>query len=161
MTTAGRPVAPGRQPVPSSSSHYLRRSSPLWLLPLLLLVGGCDDPRPPVAPPAESAPAPVAASSAGAAARPMLIWFTRDYCLPCQIMKPWVQQLRREQSQRVDVVVVNLDREKNRRFGLHFAITSVPTQIFISKAGLIEARAEGVATGEEMTATIRRLGWIP
>jgi len=132
---------------------------PLWLLPLLLLVPGCDDPRPPVAPPAQSAPA--AASAAGAAARPMMVGFTRDYCLPCQIMQPWVQQLRREQTERVDVVVVNLDREKTRRFAQHFVITSVPTQIFISPSGRIEARHEGVATGAEMTATLRRLGWIP
>jgi len=90
----------------------------------------------------------------------MMVGFTRDFCLPCQVMKPWIIQLRREHTQTVDVVVVNIDRKKNQRLALHFGIKSVPTQIFVSAAGRIEARSEGVASKEDMTSSLRRLGWI-
>jgi len=94
-----------------------------------------------------------------ATARPMMIGFTRDYCLPCQVMKPWIAQLRREHVQWLDVVVINVDRTKNQRFAPLLGTRSVPTQLFIAPSGRIETRHEGVATLEEMKATFRRLGW--
>ena len=89
-----------------------------------------------------------------------MIDFTRDFCLPCQIMKPWISQLRLEHSQALDVVVVNIDREKNQRLALHFGIESVPTQVFVSASGHVEARHMGAASKEEMQGTLRRLRWI-
>lgn len=89
----------------------------------------------------------------------MVIYFTRDFCLPCQVMKPWIDELRREQLAAVDVVVVNVDRGDNHRFANHFRIEEVPTQVFVSAAGRIEMRNDGVATKEQMLATLRRLGW--
>ena len=90
-----------------------------------------------------------------------MIGFTRDYCLPCQVMKPWITQLRGEQTGTVDVVTVNIDRGKNQRFGQFFGIRSVPTQVFVGSSGHIEARHEGAATKEGMAETLTRLGWIP
>ena len=91
----------------------------------------------------------------------MMIEFTRDYCLPCQVMAPWVAELQREHAADLDVVEVNIDREKNERFALFFAIQSVPTQVFVDASGNISSRHEGVASKEEMKRSLRRLGWIP
>lgn len=95
-----------------------------------------------------------------AADRPVMIAFTRDYCLPCQVMKPWVATLRREHAHTIDVVAINLDRKKNERFAPFLGTRVVPTQIFVGSNGHIEARHEGVSTVEAMTATFRRLRWI-
>ncbi len=89
-----------------------------------------------------------------------MIDFTRDYCLPCQIMAPWVDELRTEYEGSVDVVEVNIDRGGNQRFALFFSIESVPTQVFVDASGHVEARHEGVASKDEMNATLSRLGWV-
>ena len=90
-----------------------------------------------------------------------MIDFTRDYCLPCQIMAPWVAEVRREYEGKLDVVEVNIDRATNERFALFFAIEVVPTQVFVDSSGHVETRHEGLATKEEMTETLSGLGWIP
>ena len=91
----------------------------------------------------------------------MMIDFTRDYCLPCQVMAPWVAELRTTYDGQVDVVEVNIDRGTNERLGRFFAIKSVPTQIFVDATGHVEARHEGLASKEEMAQTLTKLGWIP
>ena len=90
----------------------------------------------------------------------MMIGFTGDYCLPCQVMKPWLAELKREHARAVDVVVVNLDRKKNQRFRSLLNSETVPTQVFVGPSGRIEARQAGLLTREQMTTTFRRLGWI-
>jgi thioredoxin-like negative regulator of GroEL len=91
----------------------------------------------------------------------MMIDFTRDFCLPCQIMEPSVAALRREHAGTVDILEVNVDREGNERFGLFFVVDSVPTQVFVEASGRIAARHEGIATQAEMHRTFQSLGWIP
>ena len=126
---------------------------------VLAFTASCDDERPsaPAEPNVASTPAP---QPAGSSPRPMLIDFTRDYCLPCQVMAPWVAQLRTDYRGTVDVVEVNIDRGDNERLGHFFTIKSVPTQVFVDASGHVEARHEGLASKEEMTATLSRLGWI-
>lgn len=144
----------------------MRRAWPPLVL-LLAFAMACDDAGSSVAPPSpesSAAPKPFTAASKSetpaAAARPVMIDFTRDYCLPCQVMAPWVDELRTEYAASVDVVEVNIDRRDNERFALFFSIKSVPTQVFVDASGHIEARHEGVASKKEMNATLSRLGWI-
>lgn len=145
----------------------MHRSPPRILL-LLALSTSCDG-GPNAARPADEAGSALATSPGSvdstvlprASSRPMMIEFTRDYCLPCQVMAPWVAELQREHAADLDVVEVNIDREKNERFALFFAIQSVPTQVFVDASGNISSRHEGVASKEEMKRSLRRLGWIP
>ena len=90
----------------------------------------------------------------------MMIGFTRDYCLPCQVMKPWIAELRREHARAVDVVIVNIDRKKNQPFRSLAGSGTVPTQVFVGPTGRVEERQPGLLTREQMTATFRKLGWI-
>ncbi len=89
----------------------------------------------------------------------MLVDFTRDYCLPCQLMAPWLAELRAETRGEVEVVEVNVDRAENERFALFFGVASVPTQVFLDADGRVASRHEGVATLDELRQTLRRLGW--
>ncbi len=140
--------------------------SPFWLLLLLMLVTSCDESSRPVATStssgarAASLPTSPVLSGTSKSSRPMMISFSRDFCLPCQVMKPWIAQLRGEHNGKVDVVEVNIDRGKYQRFGQFFLIKSVPTQIFISSSGHLEARHDGVATKNMMNQTFKRLGWV-
>lgn len=90
----------------------------------------------------------------------MMIAFTRDFCLPCQLMKPWIRQLRAGHQGKVDVVAVNIDRARNDHYAQRFGITTVPTQVFVSASGQVETRHVGTATQDEMDATLMKLGWL-
>lgn len=91
----------------------------------------------------------------------MMVVLSRDFCLPCQVIKPWVGELRREYAGRVDVVELNFDRERHRHLAAFFRTSEVPTLVFVDPEGRIAATREGVVSKKEMTATFRRLGWLP
>jgi thiol-disulfide isomerase/thioredoxin len=89
----------------------------------------------------------------------MMIVFSRDYCTPCRVMKPWVTEVAEEHTA-IDVVSVNIDRRKYEHFGRFFQVSAVPTLVFADADGRVSARREGLATEQQMTATLRRLGWV-
>ena len=91
----------------------------------------------------------------------MMIDFTRDFCLPCQVMAPSVAELAREHAGRVDVVEVNIDREHNQGYGRFFAIDAVPTQVWVDADGGIVARHAGLASKQEMQQMFEQLAWVP
>lgn len=124
-------------------------------LAVAALTGACSkEPTPAPAPSATTA-APIA--TAPSSPRPLVVHFTRDFCLPCQEMKPTIDALRRETRGAVDVAVVNVDRPASRPLAAELAITSVPTQIYVDAEGAVVARHEGLATAEEMRAEVTRL----
>lgn len=89
----------------------------------------------------------------------MMIVFSRDYCTPCRVMKPWVAEMARKYPA-IDVVSVNVDRPKYEHLGRFFHIKAAPTLVFTDADGRVSARREGLATKKQMTGTLRRLGWI-
>jgi len=138
------------------------------VLLFLALLSACDpntpsgsDAVPGTLSPPESASVAPSAPAVPESSRPMMIDFTRDFCLPCQVMAPAVAELRQQHAGLVDVVEVNVDREKNERCALFFVVESVPTQVFVDASGRVVARHGGIATKEEMTRTLRELQWIP
>jgi thiol-disulfide isomerase/thioredoxin len=90
--------------------------------------------------------------------RPVMIVFSRDYCPPCQIMKPWVTEIAAE-NPNVDVVTLNVDRKKYEHFGSFFKVTAVPSLVFLEKDGRVVRRSGGLAKKEQMTQTLQELGW--
>jgi thioredoxin 1 len=130
-------------------------------LPLLLLIAlpcACDDA--PLRPDHEPTAAEPVHLTPPSTSRPMMIEFTRDFCLPCQILAPSIAELRQTHAAEIDVVEVNLDREKHERHALFFRIEAVPTLVFVDPSGRILARHDGIATKEEMERTFASLGWI-
>ncbi len=105
-------------------------------------------------PPATADLSPMAGSA------PILLVFSRDYCTPCQVMKPWLEELATELS-RVDIVTVNVDRQKLEAIGSYFQVSAVPSLVYIEADGRIAKRTEGLARKPEMLSTMRELGWRP
>lgn len=146
---------------------------PSCVTPLLIAVlaaAGCRDrgaqsapPKPEAARTAESAsdagPRPIAI--ARGSGRPLVLVFTRDHCLPCELMAPWVQELARRHAGRVDFLTVNLDREENRELQGFFRVSGVPLQVFIDGRGREVDRHSGLATLEELGALLARRGFTP
>jgi thiol-disulfide isomerase/thioredoxin len=98
-------------------------------------------------------PAPVASAN-----RPMLLVFSRDYCTPCQVMKPWVAEVAAEVPS-VDVVTLNVDRKPHQNLGGFFKISAVPTLVYLEADGRVARRSDGLAKKAQMIKALQELGW--
>jgi thioredoxin 1 len=96
--------------------------------------------------------------TASSAERPMMIEFSRDYCTPCQVMKPWVEEIA-DENPKVDVLTLNVDRKKYEHIGSFFKVTAVPSLIFLDADGQVVRRSDGLAKKEQMTRAFAELGW--
>ncbi len=131
-------------------------------LMLLVVALGCNEEalRAPQAGPASTTPASSVATHEALPPRPMMIDFTKDFCLPCQVMAPWVAELRSAHAASLDVVEVNLDRQSSEKLALFFQVESVPTQVYLDASGRVLEIHAGAATREEMERSFRRWGWV-
>ena len=91
---------------------------------------------------------------------PRLLYFTRDHCLPCEIMAPWFEAIRRAHGSALDVKEVNLDRTENRAIGHTLNVRTVPTQVYFGSGGRELHRHQGLATQKEMVGILCDLNLI-
>jgi len=72
---------------------------------------------------------------------PVLLDFYADWCGPCKVMGPIIDELSEEFEGKALVAKVNT--ESNPKLGQHFKIKSIPTLILINRGELFE-RFQGV-----------------
>jgi thioredoxin 1 len=148
------------------------RCGPVYLL--LSALTACSSPdvgpvekRAP-APPPEPSVAETDRPDAGAPAplpvlqlaRPMLVDITREDCLPCKLMAPWLIELRARHAGAIEVLEVSLDRPENRELALFFKARSVPTQVYVDAGGREVGRDVGLATLPQMESRLEKLGFL-
>jgi len=148
-------------PGPSSGDHYRRavKSAVLIVLAVgavgVLAARRCSTCPPPVASESGGRSA-AAATTAPAASLPRLIELGSVSCIPCKMMKPILDELRRDYAGRfqVDFIDVNEDREAGARYRLRV----IPTQIFLDSRGRELFRHEGFFPKDQILAKWRELG---
>jgi len=72
----------------------------------------------------------------GKATMPVLLDFYADWCGPCKILGPIIDELAKEYEGRALVAKVNT--ESNPNLSRHFKIKSIPTLVVIHKGALAE-----------------------
>ena len=126
------------------------------MLLIALLTASCaEQSQPETEPPTaveSEAPAPFGSSSD----RSMMIVFTSDYCPPCQVMKPWVDEVAREHPA-IDVARVNIDRSKHEQLATFLQIDKVPTLVLTSADGDVRARRESLMTKVQLVQMLQEL----
>lgn len=86
------------------------------------------------------------AAEAAAAGKPMLLYFTADWCPPCRRMKrdiwpdPSVQAALAEH---VVMVTLDVDTESGRSLGNRYQVASIPTMMVVNPEGELLSDAQG------------------
>ncbi len=82
---------------------------------------------------------------------PVLVDFWADWCAPCKMIAPVVEQIAEEKEG--DLRVAKLDVDENQRIAASMGVMSIPTLILF-KDGEPVARLVGFASKEQLLAQI-------
>lgn len=103
-----------------------------------------------------SAPAtPVAASPTQGV--PRLVDLGADKCIPCKMMAPILEELKKEYAGRMEVQFI--DVWKYREKATEYGVQMIPTQIFYDETGKELFRRSGFIGKEDILAKWRELGY--
>lgn len=85
---------------------------------------------------------------------PVLVDFYAEWCGPCKLQDPIVQEVGRERSEKINVFKVDVD--KNPQLADDYHIQSIPTLI-VFKAGKIIWRGSGLHSKQQLMQVIDSL----
>ena len=86
--------------------------------------------------------------------KPALIDFYADWCGPCKMLAPVLEEVSDEYVGKVDVYKVNVDAEEE--LAMLFGIRSIPTLIFIQKDGTMH-RSQGAMGKPQLKEAIEKI----
>ena len=69
---------------------------------------------------------------------PVLVDFWAEWCGPCKMLTPILEEISQELNQKVQVVKVNLD--ENQDLAMKYSIRSIPTLLLFSNGELIDTK---------------------
>ena len=84
--------------------------------------------------------------------KPVLIDFYADWCGPCRMMSPIIDEIAKEMGDKVKVGKINVDN--NQELAMEYGVMSIPT-IVILKDGKVEKTFVGVTDKEEIKAELQ------
>lgn len=87
---------------------------------------------------------------------PVLVDLGAETCIPCKIMAPMLEELKKEYAGRL--VVRFLDIDKNPDLIAQYNISIKPTQIFYDASGKELFRHEGFYSKDDILAKFKALG---
>ncbi len=85
------------------------------------------------------------------AERPVLVDFYADWCGPCKVVGPIVEDVASDLDERLDVVKVNVDQD--RELAAQFDIRSIPT-LMLFKDGVPVETIIGITTKDNLLRVI-------
>jgi thioredoxin 1 len=114
--------------------------------------------QPAAHPPAEahSAADHAADASEQSVALPRLLELGSTSCIPCKMMEPILEELRKEYKGRL--IVDFIDVWENREASSQYGVQAIPTQVFYDKDGKEIFRHEGFFPKDEILKAFREKG---
>ncbi|MEL0081756.1 MAG: thioredoxin TrxA [Gammaproteobacteria bacterium] len=86
-----------------------------------------------------------------AAAKPVLVDYWAEWCGPCKMIAPVLEEICAEYGDKIDVVKLNID--ENPQTPPKYGIRGIPT-LMIFKDGKVEATKVGAVTKSQLAAFI-------
>jgi thiol-disulfide isomerase/thioredoxin len=88
--------------------------------------------------------------------KPTLVEFGAAGCVPCDMMRPILDRLRKKFTNKLNVVFAHV--RENPMLGARFGIRSIPVQVFFDKSGEEVFRHVGFYAEDEVLKQLVRLG---
>lgn len=85
--------------------------------------------------------------------QPVMVDFWADWCRPCHMLSPTVEEIAREQAGKLKVVKLNVDENMNTPG--KYNIRGIPTLLFF-KAGQVADQVVGAVPKEQILKVIER-----
>ncbi|MEO1035992.1 MAG: thioredoxin [Pseudomonadota bacterium] len=86
-----------------------------------------------------------------AAERPVLVDFYADWCAPCRVIAPIVEDLAEELGDRLDVVKVDVDQ--NQSLAATYGIRGIPTLVLFKDGAPVETLV-GLTTKDKLATAL-------
>jgi thioredoxin 1 len=83
--------------------------------------------------------------------KPVLVDFYADWCGPCKMMKPILENVKKQVGDQAIIIKVNVD--KNQATASAYNVSSIPT-LMIFKKGEMVWRQAGVAQTQQLVAQL-------
>ncbi|HKS67266.1 MAG TPA: thioredoxin [Candidatus Acidoferrales bacterium] len=85
--------------------------------------------------------------------QPVIVDFWADWCRPCHMLSPTVEEIAREQAGKIKVVKLNVDENTNTP--PRYNIRGIPTLLFF-KGGQVADQVVGAVPKEQILKVIER-----
>ncbi len=85
---------------------------------------------------------------------PALVDFWAEWCGPCKMLTPVLEELSKENESKMNIFKVNVD--ENQQLAVKFGIRSIPTLLFF-KGGEIQEQVVGLKSKSDLQASIDRI----
>ena len=88
--------------------------------------------------------------------KPTLVEFGATGCVPCDMMQPVLENLRKKYQERLNIVFVHVGEDQI--LGARYGITSIPVQAFFDHSGKEVFRHTGFFAQAEVEKKLTEMG---